>query len=126
VPYIGPPNGGVVRKKVDIDEDPVDPFPPIPAEYKGGSASMQKFINEQIRYPEIDRTMGVQGTVYVSFVIERDGSVSNVKIERGVSETIDREAKRVVKMLNQWIPAQNAFGKVRTNAFLPINFRLDE
>lgn len=122
---IGPPNGGIKKKIVIIDEDPIDPFPPIPAEYIGGVLEMKKFINDQIRYPQVDREQGNQGTVYVSFVIERNGTVSNVVVQRGVTETIDREAARVVRLLNQWIPAQNAIGKVRTNAFLPIHFTLE-
>lgn len=122
---IGAPTGGLPPIIVNIDEDPLDPYPPTPAEYIGGAPAIQDFINDQIRYPEIDRVQSVQGTVYVSFVIERNGGVSNVKVERGVSETIDREAIRVVKLLNQWIPAENAFGKVRTTAFLPIKFHLE-
>ena len=126
VPFIGPPTGGVKRTVIVVDEGDIVEFPPIAAEYRGGVPAMKKRVNDNIHYPEIDRELNVQGTVYLSFVIERDGTVSNVKIERGVSETIDREAIRVVKMLNQWIPAQNAFGKVRTIAHLPIVFHLEK
>lgn len=122
MPFGLPPGGGTVI----IDEDELDPFPPTPAEYRGGAVAMQSYINEQVRYPEFDREGGVEGTVYVSFIIEKNGTVSNVKIERGVSETIDREAVRVTRLLNQWIPAQNAHGKVRTIAHLPVRFRLDD
>lgn len=123
---IGPPNGGIPKGTIMIlDEDPIDPWPATPAEYIGGTVAMKAFIGEKIRYPQIDKDLGIEGTVYMSFVIEKNGTVSNVKVERGVSETIDREAIRVVKLLNQWIPAQNVRGKVRTSAFLPINFTLE-
>ena len=83
---------------------------------------MQTDISETIVYPEIDQRMGNQGTVYVSFIVEKDGSVTNVQIERGISETIDREAKRIVRGFPNWKPAENAFGKVRTIVRLPIKF----
>lgn len=118
----GIPTGGIV----DIEEDDLDDFPPTPAEYRGGPVAMQSYINEQVRYPEIDQQMGIEGTVYVAFIVEKNGTVSNVKIENHISETIDREAMRVVRLLNQWIPAENAFGKVRTTVRLPIRFFLKQ
>ena len=84
-------------------------------------AQVQKVMN----YPEIDIQMDVQGKVYLSFIIEKDGSVSNVEIERGVSKTIDREAKRIVKTFPKWKPGENAYGKVRTRVRLPLNFTLE-
>ncbi|OFZ10260.1 MAG: hypothetical protein A3D92_04855 [Bacteroidetes bacterium RIFCSPHIGHO2_02_FULL_44_7] len=124
VPTFGLPFGLLTGGTVHIDEDVLDDFPPTPAEYRGGPVAMQNYINEQVRYPEIDRQMGIEGTVYVAFIVEKNGTVSNVKIENHISETIDREAMRVVRLLNQWIPAENAFGKVRTTVRLPIRFFL--
>ncbi len=123
---VDPPKiGGFSGGFVEIDEDPIDPFPSTPAAYIGGLEEMQKEIHENFNYPEIEQSFGTQGTVYLSFVIERDGTVSNIKVERGVSEDIDREAKRVVKLLNHWKPAENAHGKVRTIAYLPIRVTLE-
>lgn len=117
-----PGNGGGI---VDVDGGDFDPFPPIEAEYIGGVVQMQTDITETIVYPEIDQRIGNQGIVYVSFIVEKDGSVSNVQIERGISETIDREAKRIVRGFPKWKPAENAYGKVRTIVRLPIKFILE-
>lgn len=123
-PVVTPPFTGPIGDPGKIIEDPIDPWPTTPAYYCGGVPAMQEKIYQSVNYPEIDRLAGIEGTVHLSFVIERDGTVSNVKVERSVSETIDREAVRVVNQLNKWIPAQNAHGKVRTTAHLPIRFML--
>ncbi len=126
-PEIGFPSDLVVVNGggVDIDIENIDPFPPIEAEYIGGVTKMQLDISTDLIYPQIDIELGQQGTVYVSFIVEKDGSVSNVQIERGISETIDREAKRIVRGFPNWKPAENAFGKVRTIVRLPIKFILE-
>jgi protein TonB len=126
-PDISLPGGfvAVTSGDVDVDGGDFDPFPPIEAEYFGGVPKMQEDIGRGLVYPEIDVQLGNEGTVYVSFIVEKDGSVSNVQIERGISETIDREAKRIVKEFPKWKPAENAFGKVRTIVRLPIRFILE-
>lgn len=99
-------------------------IPDIDAEYVGGNNEMTKKIQTEIQYPEIDRALGNQGKVYVSFVVEKDGSVTNVKVIRGVSETLDREAERIVKTFPKWIPGKDKWGPVRTRVRLPITFIL--
>jgi len=118
------PNLGTIEDAfVNIDEDSIEEFPLLDAQYVGGYKAMQEHVSTTLRYPEIDLMAGNQGKVFVSFVIEKDGSVSNIQIEgEGVTETIDREAKRVVSLFPKWIPGENAYGKVRTRARLPINF----
>lgn len=118
LPDVGPVDNGII----DIDPGTIEEFPPVPAEYIGGYVAMQEYIIDELEYPEIDIVGRVQGRVYLVFVIERDGSVSNVDVERGVSETIDREAKRIVRSFPKWKPAENAYGTVRTRVRLPINF----
>ncbi len=124
LPIVGQPGDGGIGTIVDVTGEEIDPFPPIEAEYIGGIQQMQEDIFTNLKYPQVDIEIGNQGTVYVSFVVEKDGSVSNVKIERGISETIDREAKRIVRDFPQWKPAENAYGKVRTIVRLPIKFIL--
>ena len=85
---------------------------------------MMEKVQDVMVYPEVDIEMNVQGKVYISFIVEKDGSVSNVEVERGVSSTIDREAKRIVKSFPNWKPGENAYGKVRTRVRLPLNFVL--
>lgn len=105
---------------------PVDDIviPDIDAEYVGGILEMKSKISIVQEYPDIDRVLGNQGTVYVSFVVEKDGSVTNVKSIRGVSETLDREAVRIVRTFPKWIPGKNEYGAVRTRVRLPITFLL--
>lgn len=122
LPAVGPI--GDEDKIIEINLDDFEPFPLVEAEYVGGYAAMMERVQDVMVYPEIDIEMNVQGKVYIAFIIETDGSVSNVEIERGVSETIDREAKRIVKSFPNWKPGENAYGKVRTRVRLPLNFIL--
>ena len=108
---------------VDVDIEIVD-IPAKDAQFVGGVAAMQKFINENLVYPDEAIQLNVQGRVYLSFVVERDGSVSNVSVERGVFQSIDREAARVVRSFPNWIPGEMPSGKVRTRVRVPINFTL--
>ncbi|MDG1331823.1 MAG: energy transducer TonB [Crocinitomicaceae bacterium] len=99
-------------------------IPKIDAKYVGGVLEMRQKIADVQEYPDIDIQLGVQGTVYVSFVVEKDGSVTNVITERGVSETLDREAVRIVKTFPKWIPGEDEYGVVRTRVRMPIKFLL--
>ena len=108
---------------VDVDIEIVE-IPAKDAQFIGGVAAMQKFINENLNYPDDAIEMNMQGRVYLSFVVERDGSVSNVNVERGVFQSIDREAARVVRSFPTWIPGEMPSGKVRTRVRVPINFTL--
>jgi protein TonB len=124
--------GGVTVKTGDLDLDfgivdvdiEIVEIPAKDAQFIGGVAAMQKFINENLVYPDEAIELNVQGRVYLSFVVERDGSVSNVNVERGVFQSIDREAARVVRSFPNWIPGEMPSGKVRTRVRVPINFTL--
>ena len=69
--------------------------------------------------------MNEQGRVFLAFVVEKDGSITNVRVERGVSIDLDREAKRVVSLMPNWIPAESGGKFVRCRARLPISFKLN-
>ncbi len=114
------PNIGTVH--IDLDE--IIDIPPIDAEYIGGYVAMMQHISDVQEYPEEDIHLGIQGTVYVSFVVEKDGSVSTVKVERGVSTSLDREAKRIVRSFPHWRPGEDEYGVVRTRVRLPVRFTL--
>jgi protein TonB len=99
-------------------------FPDVEAEFPGGIQALQKFIKDNLIYPDVAREMNDQGKVYVSFIIEKDGGITNVKVERGISQEFDREAKRLMRIMPNWIPAE-CQGKVcRSRAQLPIAFTL--
>jgi protein TonB len=106
-----------------VSEEIID-FPEVQASYPGGSAALKKFIAENINYPKIDKEAGIEGKVYASFVVEIDGSITNVKIQRGVSKTIDNEAKRVIRLTSNWNPAEIRGRAVRCSVRLPITFEL--
>ncbi len=100
-------------------------FPDVEAAFPGGAAAMQKWINDNIQYPQTSIEMGEQGRVYLKFVVEPDGSITNVEIERGVSKDLDREAKRVVRKMPKWVAGEASGKKVATRCRLPIIFQLE-
>lgn len=93
--------------------------------FPGGDAALMKFINSNIKYPQLAQDNGVQGKVVVQFVVEKDGRVGEVKVARGVDKDLDREAVRVCKMLPKFSPGRNAVGDpVRVWYTLPVTFKL--
>ena len=107
------------------DKEEIIEFPDVEATFPGGPAVMMKWINDNIVYPQTSIEMNEQGRVFLSLVVEKDGSISNIAIERGVSLDIDREAKRVVRKMPNWIPGEASGRKVRARCRLPINFQLN-
>ena len=97
----------------------------VEATYYGGADSMQRWIQQNLVYPQEAIELNEQGRVYVSFIIEKDGSVSTVRIERGVSQSIDQEVKRLVSAMPKWVPGEFDGYKTRTKMRLPLNFNLD-
>jgi protein TonB len=112
---------GIKFGKVKIgDEDTIHDFVDVEAEFPGGYIAMTKFIADNYEIPFDAEIIGDQGKVYVNFVVEKDGSISNVKIGQSVSTSIDREAKRVVRSFPKWKPGEVDYLKVRTRVSLPI------
>jgi TonB family protein len=95
-------------------------------EFPGGSDSLRLYLNEHIRYPEIDMEMGNEGTVYVQFVVEKNGMITNVKVARGASgaKGLDAEAVRVVSGMPKWSPGYLRGVPVRYQMTLPVRFQL--
>jgi len=94
--------------------------------YVGGQEAMMSFLAGNIKYPEAAMKKDIQGKVYVTFVVEADGSVTNVKVLRGIGSGCDEEAVRVVKMMPKWNPGKQAGKAVRVQYNLPIRFALDK
>ena len=97
-----------------------------PAEFIGGQVALLKFIKSNLVYPKQARRLGLEGYVYVRVVIEKDGSVSNAHIVKGICDACDREAIRVVNNLPNWIPGKQRGKPVRTHIVLPIIYKLRE
>ena len=96
-------------------------------DYVGGRSAMMAFIRDNIKYPEEARKQDVKGTVYVSFVVEKDGSLSKIKILRGIGSGCDKEVLRVMKLMPKWMPGEDESGKpVRVAFNLPVKFNLDD
>lgn len=99
-------------------------FPQYEATFPGGLKFMRRFIQAYLEYPDISMQMGDQGKVYITFVIESDGSVTEVKIFRGVTTELDREAKKLIRMMPNWIPGFCNGKAVRVRCRLPITFTI--
>lgn len=103
-----------------INSNKVYDFPDCLAEFPGGKRELQLWIISVIKYPSAALENEEQGRVYLSFIVETDGCITNIKVERGVSDLLDQESVRVIKTMPQWIPGEVNNRKVRTRARLPI------
>jgi protein TonB len=92
--------------------------------FMGGEKAMQDFIKSKVRYPEMAIQMGDQGKVYVRFVVEKSGAITNVSIARGLTPELDQEAMRVIQMMPNWEPGKQRGKPVRTRVVIPIVFKL--
>lgn len=92
--------------------------------YPGGEGALLGYLRDNIHYPTVAAENGVQGRVVVGFVVERDGSITDVKILRGVDPSLDREAMRVVKSMPRWNPGKQNGSAVRVKYQVPVSFRL--
>jgi protein TonB len=116
-----PPPVVVEKEQVKVAEEIIE-FPDVEASYPGGAAALKQYIRDNVVYPEMAMEMNEQGKVYLSFVVEKDGKITNIKVERGVSSDLDREAKRVVRSMPKWVPGETKGKSVRTKCSLPIVF----
>ena len=123
---------GVVLKANEqaIDEKPkeeetkvfdvVEQMPSFP----GGDTELMKFLSTHIKYPVVAEENGIQGRVIATFVVERDGSISDVKVIKSVDPSLDKEAIRVLKSMPKWIPGRQNGSAVRVKYTVPVTFKL--
>lgn len=100
--------------------DVVEQMPSFP----GGNSALMEYLGKNVKYPVVAQENGVQGRVVVSFVVERDGSVTDVKVAKSVDPSLDREAARVVGSMPRWIPGKQNGSAVRVKYNVPVAFRL--
>ena len=110
------PKPEVANKVFDVVEE----MPSFP----GGQGALMAFLSSNIKYPVVAQENGVQGRVIVGFVVEKDGSISDVKVMRSVDPSLDREALRVVKAMPKWKPGKQNGSAVRVKYTVPVVFRL--
>lgn len=108
-------------KKNDMVFDVVEVMPQFP----GGQIAMLKYIMENMKYPKQAMKEGIQGRVAVSFIVEKDGSISDVKPILSVHPLLNKEAVRVVKSMPKWTPGKQNGKPVRVRFNLPIMFKLN-
>ncbi len=126
-------SGEVLKAKEVIATEPVKPkeeenkvfdvVEQMPS-YPGGNGALMQYLSSHIKYPVIAEENGIQGRVICTFVVERDGSITDVRIAKSVDPSLDKEAMRVVSSMPKWIPGKQNGSAVRVKYTLPVTFRL--
>ncbi|MFP4470560.1 MAG: energy transducer TonB [Bacteroidales bacterium] len=114
----------VVEEEEEVDEPEIFTVVENMPSFPGGDVARIKFLQENIRYPQMARESGIQGTVYVTFVVEPDGTVSDIRVIRGIGGGCDEEAVRVIKEMPKWNPGMQRGKPVRVQFNMPIKFTL--
>lgn len=118
----------VVESQSSIEPELFDPQTApegfIPPEYPDGTNALYKYLAENIHYPEQAKTEGIEGKVYIRFIVMNNGDIVNVEVTRGIGGGCDEEAIRVVKSMPKWIPATYEGKFVNVQYVIPINFKL--
>ena len=119
-----------------VNEKVVDEVPPAVEEtkvfdvveqmpqFKGGDAALMEYLQKNLRYPPIAEENGIKGRVVCQFVVERDGSITDIKVVRSVDPSLDKEAVRVIKAMPKWTPGKQNGSAVRVKFTLPVTFTL--
>ena len=117
---------GPVGPVVEVDDDErIYEVVEENAQFPGGDEACMKWLAEHLKYPSICQEQGVQGRVFVSFVVNKDGSIVDVEIKRSPDPNLSKEAERVVKSMPKWKPARQGNRTVRSRFNLPVMFRLN-
>ena len=92
--------------------------------FEGGDAALLKYLRENLKYPDKTKDRGVQGRLVIGFIVEKDGSLTDVKVLRPVDIDLDAEVLRLVKGMPKWIPGRQNGKRVRVRYNVPVSFRL--
>ncbi|SMD35851.1 TonB family C-terminal domain-containing protein [Reichenbachiella faecimaris] len=106
------------------DEDKIYSLADEQPAYPGGMSAFFKYIQSNMQYPEASKVAGIEGRVFVEYVVEKDGSVSGAKILKSLNGDCDKEALRLVANCEKWTPGKIDGKAVRVKMALPLNFRL--
>ena len=120
-----PPPPAPVAKPVEKDDDVVFVAVEKSPEFPGGTDALYKFISKNLNYPASAKESGIQGRVICQFTVNKDGSIVDVVVVRGVDPDLDREATAVIKKMPKWSPGEQSHKKVRCKFTLPIVFKLN-
>lgn len=117
-----PPPDGPGIDDARIETLPLEVMP----EFPGGEAALAAFIKKEVKYPKKAKREGIEGKILVSFVVDKDGSVTDVSIARGVDPLLDEEAMRAVRLMPKWTPGLLNGKPVKTKFNLPVSFVLKD
>lgn len=114
---------------IEIEEEVVEEAPIFTVvesmpEFRGGMEELYTYLGNNIKYPVMAKESGIQGKVYVTFVVEKDGSITDVRVLRGIGGGCDEEAVRVVESMPNWTPGKQRGKPVRVQYNLPVRFTL--
>ncbi len=107
-------------EKTDVIVDYTDEMP----SFKGGVSEFYKFVSKNLKYPAQARRIGIEGKVFVQFVVDKNGSLSDIKVVRGIGAGCDEEVLRIVNMCPAWNPGFQGGSPVRVRMILPVTFKL--
>jgi TonB family protein len=113
--------GNVIVNKVERAIEIAEVMP----EFVGGMDSLMSYLSKNINYPKKAQKLGIEGRVFLQFIVEKDGSITNSKILRGIEKSMDKEAMRVVNAMPSWIPGNNRGEVVAVKYTLPIKFVIE-
>ena len=119
-----PPPAPVAPVKVEEEEDKIHEVVESPAEFPGGYTALSKWLSKNLVYPEQAAEMGIQGKVIVRFVVEKDGSVTQATVVKGIDPALDKEALRVIQTMPKWKPGMQQGRAVRVRCTQPVQFKL--
>lgn len=112
------------EEEIIADDIPFVLVPQEPAEFPGGLNALYQYLNDNIQYPDMAKQLEITGTVYIEFIIEGDGSISNIEVVRSVGGGCSEEAIRVIENMPKWKPATQNKRPAKTKWTLPIKFNL--
>lgn len=113
----------VVETK-EVEEDIIHVSAEFMPEFPGGTSALMKYLNSNIKYPTISQEIGSEGRVIVQFVVDKDGTITDPVVARGVDAHLDKEALRVISAMPKWKPGTQNGKKVRVKYTVPVAFRL--
>ncbi|MBL7982068.1 MAG: energy transducer TonB [Flavobacteriales bacterium] len=105
-------------------EEPIYDIVEVMPEYPGGQRALMNYLTKNLKFPDEAREQGVQGTVFIVFIVEMDGRISGVRVLRGIGSSFEEEAMRVVRNMPMWQPGTHRGKAVRVRYNLPIRFTL--
>lgn len=113
-----------VQREEEVEEEQIFTIVEEQPSFPGGVEEMYKYLGKAVKYPEMAKDAGISGTVYVTFEVDKEGNIKDVKVLRGIGGGCDEEAIRVVKAMPKWKPGKQRGKAVRVQFNLPIKFTL--